>query len=246
MELNSQGTLSSLELSEVGITDGLVQWYPLNGDANDYSGSGNHGTVYGPIVTSGLNGKLQYSFDGSDDYILMNNSITPTLSYTVILWAKPNVQLIPVSGSSGNRKTLIVGPGPVWNPGIWTTSDIIRPHCDTQYRDFSISWSDLTWKMTGQIFNGTKCFLIWNGEILDTGTTTSYSPPEPSTLILGADSTSGSIYNWNGNIQDVRIYDRQLSQQEIKILYDLGLGSTKMITTESNLYISGILDEVTM
>jgi len=30
----------------------------LNGDANDYSGSGNHGTVYGPIVTSGLNGKL--------------------------------------------------------------------------------------------------------------------------------------------------------------------------------------------
>jgi len=108
----------------------------------------------------------------------------------------------------GNRKDLILSPGPIWNPGIWTASNVIRIHCDTQYRDFSISWTDLTWKMVGQIFNGTKCFLIWNGEILDTGTTTSYSPPESSLLILGADNTSGSAYNWNGSMSDVRIYDR--------------------------------------
>lgn len=40
-------------VSEVGITNGLVAYYPLNKDAKDYSGNGYHGTVTGAVLTGG-------------------------------------------------------------------------------------------------------------------------------------------------------------------------------------------------
>ena len=33
-------------------TDGLVAWYPFNGNANDESGNGNDGTVNGAILST--------------------------------------------------------------------------------------------------------------------------------------------------------------------------------------------------
>ena len=33
-------------------TNGLVGWWPFNGNANDESGNGNHGTVNGAALTS--------------------------------------------------------------------------------------------------------------------------------------------------------------------------------------------------
>jgi len=37
--------------------DGLVGWWPFNGNANDESGNGNHGTVNGATLTTDRNGK---------------------------------------------------------------------------------------------------------------------------------------------------------------------------------------------
>ena len=42
------------ELPSYVPTDGLVAYYPFNGNANDESGNGNHGTVNGAALTSGL------------------------------------------------------------------------------------------------------------------------------------------------------------------------------------------------
>ena len=57
--------------------DGLVAWYPFNGNANDESGNGNHGTVNGATLTADRNGKANssYSFDGVSNFITINNCI---------------------------------------------------------------------------------------------------------------------------------------------------------------------------
>ena len=59
-------------------TNGLVAYYPFNGNANDESGNSNHGTVYGPILTSDRFGATNqaYDFDGNNDYIV-SNSVLP-------------------------------------------------------------------------------------------------------------------------------------------------------------------------
>lgn len=57
-------------------TNGLVAYYPFNGNANDESGNGHHGTVNGATLTSDRNDvqNSSYSFDGLDDYISINSN----------------------------------------------------------------------------------------------------------------------------------------------------------------------------
>ena len=57
-------------------TDGLVAYYPFNGNANDESGNGYHGTVNGATLTADRNDvqNSSYGFDGLDDYISINSN----------------------------------------------------------------------------------------------------------------------------------------------------------------------------
>jgi hypothetical protein len=56
--------------------EGLIAYYPFDGDANDASGNGHHGTVYGATLTTDRKGEdgNAYSFDGVDDYISVMDS----------------------------------------------------------------------------------------------------------------------------------------------------------------------------
>ena len=53
------------------LNDGLVAYYPFNGNANDESGNGNNGIVYGATLAVDRYGKPNgaYYFDGSSNYI---------------------------------------------------------------------------------------------------------------------------------------------------------------------------------
>ena len=67
--------------------NGLVGWWPFNGNANDESGNGNHGTVNGATLTQDRfgNANMAYGFDGVDDWILINeNSIIQLLIQRII------------------------------------------------------------------------------------------------------------------------------------------------------------------
>ena len=65
------------ELPSYVPTDGLVAYYPFNGNANDESGNGHHGTVIGATLTSDRDGNenSSYSFDGDDIIELFNTNI---------------------------------------------------------------------------------------------------------------------------------------------------------------------------
>lgn len=155
-----------------------------------------------------------FSFNGSSDYYVFDTPCVNGAPHTVIQWAKPSVALSPVSGDSTNRKTTIVGPGPVWNPGIWVTSDKIRVHAQGEYRDTTISWSDTTYRMIGQVYDGVNCYIIYNGTIL-TGTRTAYTPGIPTQLVVGSDAAGSSSFTWNGPIDITQIYNRALTATEI-------------------------------
>jgi hypothetical protein len=54
--------------------NGLVGWWPFNGNANDISGNGNNGTVNGASLTADRNSisNTAYSFNGTSNYIQIN------------------------------------------------------------------------------------------------------------------------------------------------------------------------------
>jgi hypothetical protein len=66
-------------------TNGLVGYWPFNGNANDESGNGNNGTVNGAALTTDRFGVANkaYSFDGVNDLILLPADLS---TYTISLW----------------------------------------------------------------------------------------------------------------------------------------------------------------
>lgn len=71
--LAMMGFLYSLSAAMIK-TSNLVGGWRFEGNANDWSGNGNSGTVInGAILTTGKFGQA-YNFDGVNDYVLINNS----------------------------------------------------------------------------------------------------------------------------------------------------------------------------
>ena len=73
------------------LSDGLIAYYPFNGNANDESGNGYHGTVNGAILTSDKSGipNKAFSFNGNNTLIdlplmsILNNKTKLTISFWV-------------------------------------------------------------------------------------------------------------------------------------------------------------------
>lgn len=162
-----------------------------------------------------------FSFNGSTNYASFILPVSTTGPYTIIQWLRPSTALL--SGGSGaaqptgtNRRTPLVGPGPVWNPGIWVTSDYLRVHANTQYVDAAINWTTTTWAMIGMTYDGTNCRAIFNGSFLSAAFTTAYSPTVTSSMHIGSEIPPGTTSNWLGDIGVTQFYNRVLSAAEIQ------------------------------
>ena len=73
------------------VCEGLVGYYPFNGNAKDFSGNGNHGDVYDAKLTSDSKGnaKSAYLFNGKDSYIVLPNTVKGS-SFTLSAYVKVN------------------------------------------------------------------------------------------------------------------------------------------------------------
>ncbi len=81
---------SSCDTSTFSNTSGLIGYWPFCNNSNDQSLNNNNGTVNGANITEDRfgNSSSAYSFDGTDDYINMNNPIlTGENSITYSFWA---------------------------------------------------------------------------------------------------------------------------------------------------------------
>ncbi len=107
---------NSVTISEgsININEGLIAYYPFNGNANDESGNGNDGTVNGATLTTDRfgNENAAYSFDGVNDYIDVpfNENLYPS-SISISLWLK-----ISSYPESGKRGYIISNAGSGTNP----------------------------------------------------------------------------------------------------------------------------------
>jgi prepilin-type N-terminal cleavage/methylation domain-containing protein len=187
--------------------------------AYDYSGNGNNGIlVNGPTWTTGkVGGAL--SFDGVDDYVhILDSDSLDVRKITMMAWIKlPSYTCSPDRGiifnkegayewgtrcGSGNLDAAI-SPNWVW----YGTSDIVPLNTFTFV---AVSWDGDRQKY---YINGTlKLNLdLSNGDIA----------VNASCLRIGGRGGCGTPYSFfNGILDEVRLYNRALSDTEIKVLYD--------------------------
>ncbi|MDA7823880.1 hypothetical protein N9A58_09860, partial [Opitutales bacterium] len=198
---------------------GLVAWYPFDGNASDMSGNGNHGTVYGATLGTDRHGAADkaYSFDGVDDYINLGNSLLPTNGddWTASMWVNNpransthGLLLAQYNGGAGRFQFFSDGD---YKLSIFSSNMT----GSTELPGFSLGMQE-NWNLLHLISLGNKISLYENG-ILRVSDVTIADIAETDTMI-GNDGNAG---RWLiGSIDDVRIYDRALFEEEIQLLYE--------------------------
>ena len=220
------------EVSVGGLQSGLAGWWKLDGDGKDSTPYANHGQVFGATATSDRNGSANqaYDFNGSSDYIALPkfyNSSGALSQLTVSAWVKVDPgaggwSILDFDRSEYFTATIsgnVTGTNKV---GFHTAgSGIHDMSSNSNVADGQ--WHLVTWQYDGVdkiiYIDGVEDARAVNphgGSGLGTGTTR-YG-------IIGDGSEAGT-FNGGGNndyfdgiADEIRLYERALSVDEIKIL----------------------------
>ena len=208
-------------------TNGLVGWWPFNGNANDESGNGNNGTVNGATLTTDRfgNANSAYNFDGIDDFIEIqdNNSLNnPNLSigfwintsavvYQQVLYkvsintAQNEEYSIPINLNNPNEINLDLknnscSPGVGW---VYFGNSALLSN-----------WKHIVFTHDGSI---TRFFL--DGNLINSQNANfGISNCPGGSLLLGI--AWNLQHAFDGSLDDIGIWNRALTQQEITDLYN--------------------------
>lgn len=204
--------LASFQLFSQVPTNGLIGNWSFYGNPSDNSGNGNDGILLGPSLTTDRYGneKNAYCFNrNNDDYIETNIHDSILSNYTAAGWFYWNGT--DNSHALGSYITNYDG----W---VWKIMDnkVRYRHGNTLLLSSEDIMPD-TWYFVAVSYDSSVANLYING-VKDTCDTASLSFGE--NFYIGAIPKYTSIFNWDGIIDDVTLYDRALDSIEIIDLYN--------------------------
>ena len=209
--------------------DSLKGWWSFTGNANDASIYKNHGSVNGATLTTDRfgNSNSAYSFDGVNDDINLGvnsqiNKLNNLFTISFFLLKKDlNSSMI-----IGNIDSSIVGNG--WRFNIRTTTILeasIRNSANW-YPSYSTSnsISQNNWIHIVCVRNNTIMKIYLNGILNSTTNIGTVSPNNNPNAVtkLGKQwvNVNPNFESLNGKLDDLAIWNRALTQQEVENLYN--------------------------
>jgi hypothetical protein len=219
------------------LKNGLVAYYPFDGNANDNSGNSNHGDLHGGVsLVADRFGNVQnaYLFDGNSGFISVPGqqfNFVYNMSFSV--WIKYTTDLIP---------WLRVFDKCTYNNGVfqagWSFERFASGPNQFYFASVSApSAGDVTplmtlvknqWNHVVMTKKGLAIRMYLNGVLVNatyTGTHPTIVSNGNMPLFIGAScgsyanpiGTAGSMFN--GVIDDVFIFNRTLSERDVSLLY---------------------------
>jgi Concanavalin A-like lectin/glucanases superfamily/CARDB/PKD domain/SdrD B-like domain len=238
----------NIPIASASLSDGLIAYYPFDGNALDASGNNNDGTEYG-----GLNYKLgikgdSISFDGIDDYIRVPSdpSLNPVDQLSISFWVK-------VEGFTNTWSPIIHKGGPLLTDcrnreySVWlqdTSSFLLASAGDNSPQHYNYACCAILDHWThyvGIIDRQNNRMQVYVDGVLIVDGNDPYSTFNTNSedLIFGWTEEVSSAYSpFKGRIDELRIYDRVLSEEEINILSKdatptiIGCNNTRFCTLE--------------
>jgi hypothetical protein len=235
-------------------TNGLVGWWPFNGNANDESGNGNNGTVNGALLSNDRNGIVNrcYSF-GQNKKIdlgtlatLSNNPLNMTYSFWFFLDSLP---------ISNNYVYPILTKRHIDNYGFdWCTPRVdqekklkffkdddgyIGPECK------SLTLTVENWYYFTCVKRKDSLFLYQNSVLIDSKFDSHILSGSPQNMIIGWHG-AWNLY-FKGKIDDIGIWNRALTQAEITALYTSnGVGIQDQSLNQISIYPNPAKTQITI
>nr|WP_319777196.1 transporter substrate-binding domain-containing protein [uncultured Sphaerochaeta sp.] len=198
----------------------LLAEYLFSGNADDTSGNGNDGTVYGASLTTDRDGNVNsaYSFDGYDgsDYIgvTLNDYLrTDSISFSawILINELENDWMDIISYSEYGHVLAVEETGFILG-GLQGTGSSGEFAGTTDLDDSQ--WHHIVFTR-----NSSNDIKVYVDNVLEVEETCSYNPQYGnSALYIGRCPSYGEEFN--GKIDDVRIYSGVLTESEIAALYN--------------------------
>jgi hypothetical protein len=222
--------------------DGLVGWWPFNGNADDESGNGNHGTVNGGQYTSDRNGLTNSALlfnSSSTGFVDINLLSEINGQFSIMFWVRPDraptlinesetcpggVEWLPMANSNQNYVLI-----PNWyssSLGVGLTASqngimVVEHSSNILVSRISHSLNFIDFNNITIVYKNDSVFLYINGNLIISKNQYCNSSSKNLGSIL---RFGGSLYsqNFDGAIDDIGIWNRALTQQEITSLYNRG------------------------
>ena len=214
-------------LSFASLTDGLVGYWPFDGDAKDYSGNSNHGSIYGVTSTNdrhGNSGQAFYFSGGDHISVSANAQLNAIRDFSASFWV--NVTDYDIT-SSGHKTIALLSKGGSSRRQFGVTLGVDtnnvpffqlvlgdRIHC----REISKG----AWTHVAVTREGKYAILYMNGSRVSSGTICSDPAGDSGDLDFGIDVPGGVEY-LHGAMDDVCLYNRALSSAEVLAIYNGGM-----------------------
>jgi hypothetical protein len=223
----------------------LVAYYPFNGNANDESGNEHHGSIISDpsfIQDRHGNPNSALSFDGIDDWIEVNSSsLFPSDAITMCYWVNRDgnditslQNYISKEHSFQSYNQDYSGGENRFASGYWLGSPGVWKNYYTNYEVTNLNeWIFYAFSYD----NNTQTAKSYvNGVLDDTVVETDpnyYLRSSGHKMYIGRNG-SANVYHIQGFLDDIRIYDRALTGEEIFQLYDLTPVGNQVTVTSPN------------
>jgi hypothetical protein len=219
---------ASLSIPEYVPKSGLISWWGFNNTFNDYNSNKNDFHIQNGKFVTDRNGMPNSAilFNGKTEFLQLKNPVDiPCLNsnYSISFWFNSN--------EFPSRQSMVGwgvsnAPGTVNVTRLAEEGGILHYHwardiyCETEIE--VKKWTHILITYDGTINN-----VYLNGTLIN-----SQSPYQlnvnSNVLYIGASMASGIINEYfNGSIDDVGIWNRQLSSEEIKNLFESKLSQSK-------------------
>jgi len=219
---NSVGAISTFATLTVDLPcypapSGIVAWWPGNGNANDIIG-GHDGQLVGGVTYADGLCQQAFSFDGSGTVRIADApdlDFGPSGAITIELWAYRTGTADP-EHFIGKRSGCAQGTDSINYQMAFNVpagQGLVCEGVTTGYPMPMMSWHHLV-----GVFDGTNGDFYLDGQLIGSGIGTN-GPINSAPLLLGG---SGDCADFEGLMQNIRIYNRSLSESEVASLYRAG------------------------
>lgn len=225
---NGPGACGSGDRECIAPPSGLVGWWPGDSDANDISGNSNHAQLANGAL-AGTPGKVggAFEFDGVDD--VADTDLTLPAQGTLELWVNPTSLshdhgIIGTFGkANGDDRLWLKVTGPEGGIGGPNRLRVNLGSCCAADIDISSPLALETWTQLALTFDYIldDYVLYVNGQIAGT-TTVSRDAPTGKLSFGGLNSTWGESLFFGGLVDEVTLYDRVLTTNEIEAVFNAG------------------------
>ena len=217
------------------LTEGLVSywhmdetsWNGTTGEVKDVLGRNNGTAINNSNTTSFGRYNRAGNFNGNQSITILNtDSLNLVNNLTISVWIKPNLSMTEC------RYYDVVAKDTIYSQGygiefygcnnrveFWTRGTSLK---SVSWNYGSLSLIAGNWYNIIGIYNGTNLSIYVNGALNSTGV--GVNPGSTINPLMIGYANSLSDFKFNGSIDEVMIYNRSLSSQEVKALYYSKLG----------------------